>query len=157
MPSGVQRYKRTKMVLPLRVWPDDENGQNAGSQLAHTVDISPIGGRLGGLRHPLHTGQTIMLQRGQNRIQFRVVWTKQLAPGEIQAGIESVAVEEKVWGVDLPDEHEPTSASSSLTQLNFAIPTATRESAEPSDRGRRQSNTGSFSGRIRRALDSKEL
>src|ERR1035438_6807283 len=82
MPPGVQRYKRTKMVLPLRVWPYDENGQNAGPQLAHTVDISPIGGRLGGLRNPLPIGQTIMIQRGQNRVQFRVVWTKQLGPGE---------------------------------------------------------------------------
>jgi hypothetical protein len=124
MPPGVQRYKRTKMVLPLRVWPYDENGQNAEPQLAHTVDISPIGGRLGGLRNPLQTGQTIMLQRGQNRVQFRVVWTKQLGPGEIQAGIESVAFEEKVWGVDLPDES--TSPVSSHAQHNSAIPTAQR-------------------------------
>ena len=72
MPPGIQRYKRTKMVLPLRVWPDDENGQNAGPQLAHTVDISPIGGRLGGLRNRLQTGQTIMLQRGQNKVRFQI-------------------------------------------------------------------------------------
>ena len=104
MSSGVQRYKRTKMVLPLRFWPDDENGQNAGPQLAHTVDISPIGGRLGGLRNPLRPGQTIMLERGQNKFQFRVVWTNQLGPGEIQAGIESVAFERKIWGVDLPEQ-----------------------------------------------------
>ncbi len=122
MPPGVQRYKRTKMVLPLRVWPDDENSQNAGPQLAHTVDISPIGGRLGGLRNPLQTGQTCMLQRGQNRVQFRVIWIKHLGPGEIQAGVESVAFEEKVWGVDLPDE--PTSPASSHTQHDFTIPTA---------------------------------
>src|ERR1039458_4452862 len=124
MPPGIQRYKRTKMVLPLRVWPDDENGQNAGPQLAHTVDISPIGGRLGGLRNRLQTGQTIMLQRGQNKVRFRVIWTKQLGPGEIQAGIESMALEEKVWGVDLPDE--PTSPITSHTQHNLAISTGQR-------------------------------
>ena len=118
MPPGVQRYKRTKMVLPLLVWPDDENGQNAEPQLAHTVDISPIGGRLGGLRNPLQTGQTIMLQRGQNRSQFRVVWTRQLGPGEIQAGIESVACETKVWGVDLPGQL--TFPGSSHTRDNLA-------------------------------------
>jgi TonB family protein len=120
MPPGGQRYKRTKMVLPLRVWPDDENGQNAGPQLAHTVDISPIGGRLGGLRSPLQSGQTIVLQRGQNRSQFRVVWTRQLAPSEIQAGIESVTGETKVWGVDLPDLL--TSAGSSYAKDNLASP-----------------------------------
>jgi TonB family protein len=121
MPPGVQRYSRTKMVLPLRVWPADESGENAVPQLAHTVDISPIGGRLGGLRIPLQTGQTIMLQRGQNRAQFRVIWTKQLGPGEIQAGVESVAFEEKLWGIELPDG--PGSPANSPAQPDFAIAT----------------------------------
>ena len=126
MPDGVQRYKRTRMVLPLRVWPDDENGQDAGSQLAHTVDISPIGGRLGGLRSPLQAGQTILLQRGQNRVQFRVVWTRQVGPGEIQAGIESMGFEEQIWGVELPDEpgEEPASSAIIPTQNDFAPPAA---------------------------------
>jgi len=110
------------MVLPLRVWPDDENGQNAGSQLAHTLDISPIGGRLGGLRNPLRTGQTITLRRGQNKSQFRVIWTKQLGPGEIHAGIESVACEAIIWGVDLPDQ--PTSPGSSHARNNLALSSA---------------------------------
>ncbi len=104
MPPGMQRYKRIKMVLPLRFWPDDENSQSLGPQLAHTVDISPIGGRLGGLRVSLLPGQTIMLERGQTKSRFRVVWTKQLGPGETQAGIESVAFEKTVWGVELPDQ-----------------------------------------------------
>jgi hypothetical protein len=121
MPSGVQRYERTKMVLPVRFWPDDENGPNAGPQLAHTVDISPIGGRLGGLRNPLQPGQTIMLQRGQNKFQFRVVWSEQIGPGEIRAGIESVVFERKVWGVDLPEQ--PVAPGSSHTRDNLAIST----------------------------------
>jgi TonB family protein len=121
MPPGVQRYSRTKMVLPLRVWPADESGQNVEPQLAHTVDISPIGGRLGGLRNPLPTGQTIMLQRGKNKAEFRVIWTKQLGPGEIQAGVESVAFEEKLWGIELPDG--PGSPANSPAQPDFAIPT----------------------------------
>ncbi len=113
----------------MRVWPDDENGQEAGSQLAHTVDISPIGGRLGGLRSPLQAGQTILLQRGQNRVQFRVVWTRQVGPGEIQAGIESMAFEEKIWGVDLPDELGEEAASPVIpsiipTQDDFSLPAA---------------------------------
>jgi|SRR5579863_2949154 hypothetical protein len=118
MPAGVQRYQRTKMVLPLRFWPDDGNGQNAEPQLAHTVDISPIGGRLGGLRRPLHPGQTIVLERGENRFQFRVVWIRQLGPSEIQAGIVALASEGKLWGVDLPDPC--TSPSSSQTRENPA-------------------------------------
>jgi hypothetical protein len=122
MPPGKQRFKRTKMVLPLRLWPDEDNGQNAAPLLAHTLDISPIGGRLGGLRSPLQTGQTVTLQRGQNRVPFRVIWTKQLGPGEIQAGIESAAYEEKVWGVDLPDE--PLVSASSTAGNDAATPSA---------------------------------
>jgi hypothetical protein len=34
MPPGVQRYKRIKMVLPVRFWAHDEHGPNAGPQLA---------------------------------------------------------------------------------------------------------------------------
>jgi len=43
MPPGVQRYQRTRMVLPLRVWPGNETDHSAAAQLAHTLDISPIG------------------------------------------------------------------------------------------------------------------
>jgi len=122
------------MVLPLRVWPDDENGQNAEPQLAHTVDISPVGARLGGLRNPLQTGQTIMLQRGQNRAKFRVVWTRQLGPAESQAGIEAAAFEGRVWGVDLPDDPtcddptsaDPTSAVDSDTRSRISVPMVQR-------------------------------
>ena len=91
MPEGVQRFQRTKMVLPCRVWLDEqENTEASPLQLAHTLDISPIGGRLGGLRTPVEVGQTITLQRGQKKTHVRVIWTKQLAPMEIQAGFETL-------------------------------------------------------------------
>jgi len=101
MKSGIQRYPRTKMVLPLRVWvgePADDSAQ----QLAHTIDISPAGGRLGGLRNELLPGQMITLQRGQQKTPFRVIWNNCLAPGENQAGIEALAQSENIWGVELP-------------------------------------------------------
>lgn len=104
MPPGIQRYKRIKMVLPLRFWLDDASSQDAAPQLAHTVDISPIGARLGGLRNSLQPGQVIMLQRGQNTFQFRVIWSRPFGPSEIHAGIESVKFERNVWGLDLPEE-----------------------------------------------------
>ena len=102
MPAGTQRYERTKMVLPLRVWTDEHAEDAAGLQLAHTIDISPIGGRLGGLRTELFPGQTIMLQRGQHKAAFRVIWSKHLANHENQAGIEAVESGRNIWGVDLP-------------------------------------------------------
>jgi len=90
------------MVLPLRVWLNEPSGDAAS--LAHTLDISPIGGRLGGLRSPVHPGQTITLQRGQRKAQFRVVWSKQLAPAEVQAGIEVVDGGRNIWDVELPQQ-----------------------------------------------------
>ena len=107
MPDGVQRFQRTKMVLPCRVWTDDqETAEVSPLQLAHTLDISPIGGRLGGLRTPVEVGQTLTLQRGQKKTHVRVIWTKQLAPTEIQAGFETLEFGKKIWDVDLPQDAE---------------------------------------------------
>jgi outer membrane biosynthesis protein TonB len=113
MPEGVQRYQRTKMVLPCRVWLDEqENTETSPLQLAHTLDISPIGGRLGGLRTPVEVGQSLTLQRGQRKTHVRVIWTKQLGPTEIQAGFETLEFGKKIWDVDLPQDAEALQAIS---------------------------------------------
>jgi hypothetical protein len=120
MPVGTQRYERTKMVLPLRVWLDEHPGEVAALQLAHTIDISPIGGRLGGLRTELSPGQTIMLQRGGNRAPFRVIWSKHLATHEHQAGIEALESDRDIWGVELPQSLSTrNSAGHSAMSGNF--------------------------------------
>jgi hypothetical protein len=102
MSAGTQRCSRTRMVLPLRVWLDQPDGETPVWRWAHTVDISPIGCRLGGLRDSLSPGQTVTLQRGQHKASFRVVWSNQLAPNESQAGIEALDFEREIWGVELP-------------------------------------------------------
>lgn len=111
MPDGVQRYQRTKMVLPCRVLTDEQEN-NALLQLAHTLDISPIGGRLGGLRTPVEVGQTLTLQRGQKKTNVRIIWVKQLAPTEMQAGFETLEFGRKIWDVDLPQDEEALEAAS---------------------------------------------
>jgi TonB family protein len=98
------------MVLPLRVWAGEPADESSELQLAHTVDISPIGGRLGGLRTGLLPGQTITLQRGQTKASFRVIWNRHLGPGENQAGIEALESESSIWGVDLPEFAPPRSS-----------------------------------------------
>lgn len=90
------------MVLPLRFSLDERAGEAASLHLAHTIDISPIGGRLGGLRTELSPGQTITLLRGQQKAAFRVVWSKHLSTHENQAGIEAIEMGRNIWGVDLP-------------------------------------------------------
>jgi hypothetical protein len=102
MPEGTQRYSRTKMVLPLRVWLDERGGEALSTQLVHTIDISQIGCRLGGLRTKLSPGQTIALQRGQQKVAFRVIWSKHLAANENQAGMEALDYGRNIWAMELP-------------------------------------------------------
>jgi TonB family protein len=90
------------MVVPLRLYLDGGNDRSTEAALVHTVDISPGGARLGGLRISLHPDEVITLQRRQNKARFRVIWTKQLGPGETRAGVESIAFIDNFWGLDLP-------------------------------------------------------
>jgi hypothetical protein len=90
------------MVLPLRVLLEGRGGDTSPAQLAHTIEISQIGCRLGGLRTELAPGQTITVQRGQQKAAFRVVWSKHLAPNENQAGIEALDYGRDIWGLEIP-------------------------------------------------------
>jgi hypothetical protein len=48
----------------------------------------------------------IILQRGQGKARFRVIWTRRLAPSELQAGIECTEPDKNIWGFDLDDQNE---------------------------------------------------
>jgi hypothetical protein len=89
---------RRKMVLPVKVTIEK------GTHLAHTVDITPTGARLGALRTKLQPGMIISLQRGSKKAKFRIAWIRQLAPTELQAGVESLEPQNNFWGVDLSDQ-----------------------------------------------------
>lgn len=90
-----RKSSRRKMVLPVKVLIDQV------THLAHTVDITDSGARLGALRMQLQPGTIISLQRGSQRAKFQIAWVRQLAPTELQAGIESLQPQNSFWGVDL--------------------------------------------------------
>jgi hypothetical protein len=92
--------QRTKMVLPVKILIDKV------THLAHTLDITTIGARLGTLRTQLKPGAIISLQRGSTKAEFRVQWSRQLGPNELQAGVESLQPHKNFWGVGLSDEFE---------------------------------------------------
>ena len=92
-----RKSSRRKMVLPVKVSIDKV------THLAHTIDITPTGGRIGGLRTELQPGMIISLQRGSNKAKFRIASIRQVAPNELQAGIESLEIQNNFWGVDLSD------------------------------------------------------
>lgn len=67
-----------------------------------------VGAQLGGFRISLEAGKVITLQRRHNKGRFRIIWTKQVGPAELRAGVEWVVIEKAVgneinfWGLELP-------------------------------------------------------
>ena len=99
--------RRRKMVLPVTVI--RHNGQE--KQLAHTLDLTEVSARLGGLCSLLQPGETIEIQRGTVKAKFQVFWMG--APGsamEGQAGVRSMEPDKSVWGINLPADEIDTSA-----------------------------------------------
>jgi len=91
------------MVLPVRVSGKD-SANNPVNELAHTLDITPNGARLGAIRHVLKTGDKLTLQYRQRRIQFRVVWVKPMeGTSEYQVGLEGLGSAAENWGLELPE------------------------------------------------------
>jgi hypothetical protein len=77
---GKRRQKRMKMVLPVRVWARDAANKPV-LELAHTLDITPNGARLGAIRHELKAGDKLMLQYHQRK--NRRWWWRNLGSGTL--------------------------------------------------------------------------
>ena len=45
----------------------------------------------------------VSLQRGPHKAKFRVAWLRELAPNELQAGVECLEPRSNFWGVNLSD------------------------------------------------------
>jgi len=74
--SNQRSRGRVKAVLPVRISGNDDSGQ-AYTELAHTLDITPSGVRLGSIYRQLKVGGVLTLQYKQYKAEFRVVWIKQ--------------------------------------------------------------------------------
>src|SRR5713226_887210 len=107
-----RKLQRRKMVLPVKVSID------RATCLVHTVDITHTGVKLGALRTELQPGMIVSLQRGAQKAKFRIAWIRQIAPKELQAGVESLEPTDNFWGVDLSDrEHEAAKDMQALMTL----------------------------------------
>jgi len=119
-----RKSQRRKMVLPVKVLIDQV------THLAHTVDITESGARLGALRTQLQPGMIISLQRGSQKAKFQIAWIRQLAPNELQAGIESLQPQNSFWGVDLSargPEVKKEAQQALMTLLSDSPKAATRK------------------------------
>ena|SRR6266849_5409741 len=107
-----RKSPRRKMVLPVKVSTDRV------ALLAYTVDITDSGARLGGLRTELQLGMIVSLQRGSHKAKFRIAWVRELAPNELQAGVECLEPRSNFWGVNLSDrENEVKKDTEALMTL----------------------------------------
>ena len=93
--------RRTKMVVGLRV---PQPKSQAPDLLVHTLDISSSGAKIGALKEWIQPGSELVIQCKHNRAHCRVMWSRQIAPGEIQMGIEFLGRGTQIWGLDLDED-----------------------------------------------------
>lgn len=96
-----RRQDRIQAVLPVRVRGTDASGQ-AFEILAHTLDLTATGARLGSIRRQLKALDTLTIFFRQRRMEFTVVWTKLLdGRSEYQVGLQAFSQEREGWGMNL--------------------------------------------------------
>jgi len=94
-----RRQDRIQAVLPVRVRGTDASGASFEG-LAHTLDLTPTGARLGSIRHQLKALDKLTIFYRQRRMEFTVVWTKLLdGRNEYQVGLQAFALESEPWGM----------------------------------------------------------
>lgn len=112
----ISRRRQTRIpgVLPVRVRGKEASG-TLFEALAHTLDLTPTGARLGAIRRELRALDTLVVLFRKRRIEFTVMWTRLLveqkdgeqkdgehkdgAHGEYQVGLQMVAQESDPWGL----------------------------------------------------------
>jgi hypothetical protein len=96
-----RRQGRIPAVLPVRVRGKDASGASF-EELAHTLDLTPMGVRLGSIRHELKALDTLVILYRQRRMEFKVVWTKLLdGKQEYQVGLQAFSQQKEPWGMSL--------------------------------------------------------
>jgi len=96
-----RRQGRMLAVLPVRVRGTDASGASFEG-LAHTLDLTPTGVRLGAVRHQLKVRDTLTILFHQRRMEFTVMWIRLLdGGGEHQVGLQAFSEEKEPWGISL--------------------------------------------------------
>jgi hypothetical protein len=72
-----RRQHRRKGVIPVTISGTDEDGKPF-QDMAHTLDMTENGLRLGGIRRLLQIDDRVMVQYRHRKVEFRVVWIKPL-------------------------------------------------------------------------------
>jgi hypothetical protein len=95
-----RREKRTVVPLTVRIWGLDRNGK-LFSQNVRTVDITPSGARLHGVKAPVDPGFVVGLECEGMKSRFIVAWVgEEGSSREGQVGLRST--ENGIWSIALP-------------------------------------------------------
>lgn len=100
---GNRRQRRVKTILPVRLGGTDVIG-NRFVAMAHTIDISASGTRLGGVVAELEVGSTVELQCRHLKGRFEVTWVAG-SGNDHQVGLKSLEPTKDLWGASL-DAHD---------------------------------------------------
>ena len=102
-----RRGSRQKAVLPVRIKGKDSSGK-AFEELAHTLDITASGIRLGSIRRELSENDEVTVLFRQRRMQFRVIWSRKMkGTSEFQVGLQAVMQEKESWGLTFVEAKQP--------------------------------------------------
>jgi hypothetical protein len=103
VPSKQRRQERVKAVLPVKVRGKDVAGESF-ELLAHTLDVTPAGVRLGAVRRELHMLDALTVFYRQRKMEFRVVWTKRMTgTTEYQVGLQATMHDREAWWLNLSE------------------------------------------------------
>jgi hypothetical protein len=120
--SDKRHQDRMKAVLPVKVRGSDADGRSF-EELAHTLDLTPTGARLGSIHHELKELDRLVVLYRQRKMEFRVVWTKRLGTAEYQVGLQALTQDKEGWGLNLSDfkvRQMPMIASPAVSQATGA-------------------------------------
>ncbi len=110
-----RQQERTQGVLPVRVRGKDTSGA-AFETLAHTLDLTSTGARLGAIHHQLNALDKLVVLFRQRRVEFSVVWTKLVdGHGEYQVGLQMITQESDPWGLSAAHSATPPITRASAT------------------------------------------
>ena len=94
--------KRVRVALPVRTWVSDEGGKSV-LNAACTLDVTPTGARLTGMRIRTETGAILTVERGRSKARFRIIWVGEPGtPHEGHLGIECLDAGKWNWDLELP-------------------------------------------------------
>lgn len=99
-----RRGNRVKAVLPVRIKGKDSSGK-AFEAMAHTLDVTTGGARLGSVRQELSVSDEITVFYRGRKMQFRVMWTKKMkGTSEFQVGLLALMQEKEGWGLSSQEQ-----------------------------------------------------